>query len=225
MAIDLAVQKREKLGKSVNSLRREGLVPAELYGRGIENLHLSVPAKDFLRIFKEAGTNTVINLMIGSEKRSVIIYEVGKNYLTSEVDHVDFYQVRMDEAIKAKIPVEFLGISPAVKDKGGILNKSISEIEVEALPADLPHNFKVDLAVLAELNQSIYVKDINIPHKVKVLIDPETPIVTVTEPRVEEVVAPAPTVDVSEVKVETEEKKAERVAEKATEKVEEKPGK
>lgn len=214
--MELSVQKREKLGKAVKALRREGLIPAELYGHGIENLHLAVPAKDFLRVLKDAGTSTIVNLLIGTEKRPAIIHEVGRNYLTGEVDHIDFYQVRMDEKIKAKIPLEFLGIAPAVKDKGGILNKSVSEIEVEALPGDLPHRLEIDLSVLSELNQSIYVKDIAVPKGVKVLVDPETPVLTVTEPLPEEVVAAAPApVDVGAVKVETEEKKANREAGKA----------
>jgi len=209
--MDLTVLTREKFGKRAKALRREGLIPAELYGRGVENLHLSVPAKDFARIFKEAGTNTIVNLLLGGGKRAVIISEVGRHYLTGEIDHVDFYQVRMDEKIEAKVPVEFLGTSPAVKDQGGILNKNISEIEVEALPGDLPHRFDVDLSALTELNQSIYIKDIQIPRGVEILVDPETPIVTVTEPRAEEEKT-APEIDVSEVKVEGEEKKAEREA-------------
>ena len=221
--MDLFVQKRERFGKQVKALRREGLIPAELYGHGIANLHLAVPAKDFARVFKEAGVNTIVNLLVGSGKHPALIHEVGRNYLTGGVDHVDFYQVRMDEKIKAKIPIEFLGIAPAVKDKGGIVNKSVSEIEVEALPNDLPHRFEVDLSALSELNQSIYVKDIAVPKGVKILIDPETPVVTVTEPRAEEVVEAAPaTVDVTAVKVETEEKKVEREAVKSEEKKEEK---
>lgn len=221
--IDLAVQIREKFGKQVKVLRRQGLIPAELYGRGVENLHVAVPVRDFARVFKEAGTSTILNLLVGSEKHPAIIYNVSRNYLTGEVEHVDFYEVRMDEKIKAKIPVEFLGVSPAVRDKGGILNKSILEVEVEALPGDLPHRLEVDLSFLSELNQSIYIKDIIVPKGVKILIDPETPVVSVTEPRAEEAVE-APPVDVTAVKVETEEKKAERVAEKVSEKEEEKKG-
>lgn len=239
--MDLVVQKREKLGKAVKALRRGGLIPAELYGRGKENLHLSIPVRDFLKVYKEAGTNTIVNLLLengpstsstgstGSPQTSsghkssesarvqVLIYDVGRNYLTGAIDHVDFYAVRMDEKIKAKIPIEFLGVAPAVKDKGGILTKSMSEVEVEALPGDLPHKFEVDISVLDDLNKSIYVKDIKAAKGVKVLVDPETPIVTVAPPALEEeekkVEEP---VDVTAVKVETEEKKAEREAGKAT---------
>lgn len=223
--MDLAVQNREKFGKAVRSLRRAGFIPAELYGHGVKNTHLSVAAKDFLKVFKEAGTNTVVNLLIGEEKhpanggtherRPALIYEIKRNYLTGEIAHVDFYQVRMDEKIKAKIPLEFTGEAPAVREKAAILNKAMAEIEVEALPADLPHRFEVDLKALDDLNKSVYVKDINVPRGVKILIDPETVVVTATPPVAEEVKVEAP-VDVSAVKVEDEEKKAERQAEKVS---------
>jgi large subunit ribosomal protein L25 len=222
--MDLAVKNREKFGKASKSLRQQGLIPAELYGRGLKNLHLSVPTKDFLKVFREAGTNTVVNLLLdrdlpagGQERRPALVYEVKKDYLTDEIMHVDFYQVRMDERIKAKVPIEFEGEAPAVKDKGGILNKAMSEIEVESLPADLPHRLLVNLSLLDDLNKSVYVREIKVPQAVKVLVDPETVVVTVTPPVVEEEKVEAP-VDIGAVKVEDEEKKAERAVEKKTEK-------
>lgn len=205
-------------------MRQQGMIPAELYGRGLKNLHLSVPTKDFLKVFKEAGTNTVVNLLLdkdlsagGQERHPALVYEVKKDYLTDEIMHVDFYQVRMDEKIKAKVPIEFEGEAPAVKDKGGILNKAMSEIEVESLPADLPRRLLVNLSTLDDLNKSIYVREIKVPQAVKVLVDPETVVVTVTPPVVEEEKVEAP-VDIGAVKVEDEEKKAERAVEKKTEK-------
>jgi large subunit ribosomal protein L25 len=211
--MDLTVSSREQFGKAVNILRKQGLIPAELYGHGISNTHLSVDAGEFKKIWKEAGENTIINLIIGSERRSVLIHDVQKDYLSGDPSHIDFYQVRMDEKIKARVPIEFIGEAPAVKSLGGILNKTMSEIEVEALPGDLPHSFSVDLSSLVEFNQSIYAKDLKIPEEVQVLVEPQTVIATVTPPQKEEV-APPPAPEVSEVKVETEEKKAEREKEK-----------
>lgn len=224
--MDLTVQNREKFGKAAKALRQSGLVTAELYGRGIKNAHLSVTLKDFQKVFKEAGANTVVNLIFGKdlpagrrENVPALIHEVARNYLTNEIENVDFYQVRMDEAIKASVPLEFTGEAPAIKEKGAVLNKAVSGVEVEALPADLPRRINVNLAALQDLNQSIYVKDLVIPAKVKILLDPETVIVTATPPAKEEEAVPAATVDVTAVKVESEEKKAERAAVKA-EKVE-----
>ena len=213
--MDLAVSTREITGKKVRMLRKEGLVPAELYGRGIKNVHLAVPVKDFNKVLKEAGTTSVITLTLGKEKRSAMIHEVGRNFLTGEVLHVDFHEIRMDEKITAKVPLEFVGEAPAVKEKGAVVNKSMSEIEVEALPHNMPRQITVDLSSLDDLDKTIYVKDIPHPKGVEFLISEETAVATATPPAPEEVVAPVETVDVSAVKVETEEKKAERQAEKA----------
>ncbi|MEY4731735.1 MAG: hypothetical protein RL681_681 [Candidatus Parcubacteria bacterium] len=228
--MELAVETRDKFGRETKAIREKGLIPAELYGHDIENVHLAVDAKAFGKLYREAGENTIVTLVIkgdpstklgaSGEKRPVLIYDVQRNYLGDTVDHIDFYQVRMDEKITAKIPIEFTGVSPAVKEKGGLLNTSFAEIEVEALPGDLPHRFVADLSVLADINQSLYVKDLLVPKGVRVLIDSGTALATITEKMKEEVVQ-APVADVSEVKVETEEKKAEREKEKAASESEE----
>jgi large subunit ribosomal protein L25 len=211
--MDLAAKTRQKLGKGVKALRKEGFVPAELYGHGLANMHLSLAAKEFNKVFKEAGTNTVVTLLIDKDKKPAIIHDVMRDALTDEIAHVDFYQVRMDEKIKAKVPLEFIGIAPAIKTLGAVINRSMAELEVEALPTDLPHRLTVDLSVLDELNKSVYVRDIKVPKGVKILIEEETAVATATPPLKEEEKVEVP-VDVTAVKVETEEKKAERVAEK-----------
>ncbi|MBI4085483.1 MAG: 50S ribosomal protein L25 [Candidatus Liptonbacteria bacterium] len=212
--MDLTVKEREKFGKGIVSLRREGFIPAELYGHGLKNIHLSVSRKDFEKVFGEAGESTVINLLIGEEKRPALVHDIQKDFLTNEIIHIDFYQVRMDEKIKTHVPIEFTGDAPAVKEFGGVLNKTISEVEVEALPADLPRQFEVDVSGLKELNQSFYVGDLKVPAGVEILVDPKTVIATVTPPVEEEKVEEAVPVDVTAVKVEAEEKAAERAKEK-----------
>lgn len=217
--MDLHVQKREKFGKASQALRKEGLIPAEVYGRSLKNEHVAVKNKDFLKVFKEAGENTIVNLRFGDEAWPVLIYDIAKDYLSGEVTHVDFYRVTMTEKIKAKIPIEFTGESLAVKDKLGILNKAMSEVEVEALPVDLPHRIEVDLSPLVDLTSNIYVKDLSVPKNVEILVDPETVVATIVPIPKEEEVAPAVVVDVSAVKVEGEEEKAEREAKKTEEKI------
>ncbi|MEK7138293.1 MAG: 50S ribosomal protein L25 [Patescibacteria group bacterium] len=215
--MDLQVQKREKFGKALEASRKEGLIPAEVYGHGFKNEHLSVIGKEFSKVFGEAGESTIVNLKHGSEAWPVLIHDVKKDYLSGEIVHVDFYRVTMTEKINANVPLEFIGEAPAIKEKLGILNKAMVEIEVEALPAHLPHDIKVDLSVLVDLTSNIYVKDLKFSKDVKVLVDPETVVATIVPMQKEEEVAPA-VVDVSTVKVEGEEKKAERDAEKAEEK-------
>ncbi len=213
--MELMVQKRNILGKKVNSLRKQGLIPAELYGKGAENLHLSVPAKDFKKAYKEAGENTIINIVVGNSKYPVLINDVSFDALSGDIQSVDFYRIRMDEKINVNVPLEFIGTSPAVKEKNGILVKSLQEVEVETLPADIPHEFKVDLSKLAEIGQSLYVRDLVIPKNVKVQVDLGTVIVTATAQMTEEeelAMQKAGVAGVEEVKVEAEEKKAEKEA-------------
>jgi large subunit ribosomal protein L25 len=220
MTMSLLAKIRNEKGKSaIKKFRKEGLIPAELYGHKVENLHLAVDNKEFKKVFKLAGENTIINLLIEDSNKKeeipVLIHDVQTDYLTNDIIHVDFYQIRMDEKVKTHVPLEFVGKSPAVENYGGILNKSMNEIEVEALPQDLPPSIPVDISKIQELNQSIYVKDLNIPKGVKVLVDLDTVIATVI-PQKEEVVEE--TIDISAVKVETEEKKLEREREKEKEK-------
>ena len=203
--MELTVQSRTILGKKIKTLRQQGLIPAELYGHNFENLHLSVPAKEFSRLFKEAGESTIIKLKIKNQKSkiedkendklNVLVHDIQKNSLTDEITHIDFYRVRMDEKITAMIPLKFIGEAPAVKEKGGLLVKIAEEIKVESLPADLPHKIEIDLKPLADIGVSIHIKDIKLPKGVKILIDQETVIVTVIEPVVEEV-KEAPVIEV-----------------------------
>jgi large subunit ribosomal protein L25 len=215
--MDLSVQTREMEGKKVNAIRKDGLIPAELYGHGIENVHLVVPVKEFAKVFKEAGENTVVTLLNGKEKMPVMIHGIQRDYLTGEVAAIDFYKVKMDEKITAGIPLEFVGESPAVREKAAVINKSMTELEVEAFPQDMPRRFEVNLALLDDIDKTIYVRDIVVPKGVTVLIDENTAIATATPPMKEEEVVPV-AADVTEVKVEAEEKVAARSVGKEEEK-------
>ncbi len=216
--MELTVQKREKLGSGVKALRGQGLIPAELYGRGLQNLHLSVPEKEFRKLYKDAGESTVINVVLDGEKHPALIQSVSFDPLTDDFQSVDFYQVRMDEKLTVSVPLVFEGVSPAVKEKNALLVKPLQELEIEALPGNIPHDIKVDLSKLQDLDQSIYVRDLEIPANVEVLVSPDTVVATATEKTTEEeelAMQQAAAGGVESVKVETEEKKAEREAEKA----------
>lgn len=220
--MELSVQKREQLGRGVHALRARHLIPAELYGKGIANVHLAVPEKDFKKVFKQAGENTIVNVVIDGQQHPVLIQDVAYDGVTDEILNIDFYRVRMDEKLKIGIPIEFVGVAPAVKAKNGILVKALQELEIEALPADIPRNVTVDISQLEEIGQSLYVKNIEVPEKVKVLVAPDTVVVTITAQVTEEeelAMQQAATAGVESVKVETEEKKAEREAAKAAEAV------
>lgn len=218
--MELNVQIREILGKKVKALREQGLIPAELYGHGLDNFHLSVPRKEFSKLFKEAGESTIIKLKVESEKGkdknefNVLVHDIDKNSLTDEISHIDFYAVKKDEKIKVRVPLHFIGESAAVKEKNAILIKAVHELEVEALAEDLPHHIEVDISKLTDINTSILVSDLKISSGVKILSNPETVIASAIEQK-EEIIVEAPKVE--EVKVEGEEKRAEKVAEKEKE--------
>lgn len=215
--MDLQVQTREKFGKSVKNLRAEGLIPAELYGKGVQNLHLAIPLKDFRKVLKQAGESTMINVVLGNEKRPAMIYDVAVHPVSDEILNVDLYQVRLDEKIKIKVPLEFIGESMAVKDKKGILVKAMQELEVEALPTNIPRSLTVDLSKIADIGQSVYVKDLEVAKDVTILFAPESVVATVTAQMTEEQEAKlAAVVKPEDIKSETEEKKAERDAAKVT---------
>lgn len=191
--LKLEVKKRDAFGEKTKSLLTQGLIPAEIYGHGFENIHASVPAKEFNKIFKEAGESTLVTLSVEGKMFPVLIHEVAKDTLGDAVVHVDFYRVQMDKKIRTQVSVHFVGEAPAVKEKGGVFIKSIDELEVEALPSDLPHVLDIDLSGLTEIHQGLHVKDIKVPQGVKILADPEMGVASVGEKQKEEVIEETPT--------------------------------
>lgn len=199
-------------------LRKEGLIPAELYGRGIGNVHLAIPAKEFKKTYKAAGENTIVTVVFDNEKRPALIYDVVGDSISGEPIHVDLYQVRMDEKIQTKVPLVFTGESLGVKDKGGVLVKTLQELPIEAMPDKLPHTVTVDLTKLTDIGVSIHVGDLGISPEVKVLVDGNVVVATIKAKMTEEQEAALQAAgSVETVKVETEEKVAERDAAKAAE--------
>jgi len=216
--MDLQVQKREVLGRSVKALREQGLIPAELYGKGLENIHVSIPAKEFKKAYKFAGENTVVTVLLDGKTYPVLIHDVSNDRITDEYASADLYQIRMDEKLKVSVPLEFVGIASAVKEKNGVLIRPMQELEIEALPMDIPRSISVDVSPIMEIGQSILVSDLKIPKGVRVLVDTDSVVATVTAKITEEeelAMQQKAAGGVEEVKVETEEKKAEREAGKA----------
>lgn len=213
MSIELKAENREQFGRALKSIREKGLVPAELYGYGLKNEHLAVVKKDFLKVFKKAGESTMIDLMVGGKKHPVMIHDVAVDPVTDEVISIDFYQVRLDKKIQIKVPVVYVGEAPAVKEKQGVLVKAMNEIKVEALPADIPHTIEVNLALLTDIGVDLHISDLKLGGNVRIMEDPTFVIATVTARMTEEEEAKlAAAADVSAIKTEGEEKKAEREA-------------
>ena len=226
MTLELKAEKSEILGKKVKSLRKEGQIPAVVYGGKDGSLPITIDFKEFNRVFKTAGETTLVKLAIGGKFKNVLIHDVSRDPLTEQASHIDFYEVKMDEKIVTKVPLAFTGAAPAVFDLGGVLVKAMRELEVRALPANLPHEITVDISALKTFEDNISLKDIRLPEGVETLENLETSVASVTPPRSEEELAALKgevEEKLEEVKVETEEKVKEREAEKAEAKPETKP--
>ncbi len=213
--LELKAQKRAELGsKKADALRANGLIPAELYGHATENAHLTVDAKEFATVFKKAGENTIVNVVVDGEKYPSLVYDVNYAPIGGQIHSVDFYKVNMNEEIHATVPLEFVGEAPAVKAFGGILTKAMNDIEIKALPANIPASISVDLSTLTEIGSKIYVKDLAHSGKFKILVAETNVVASVAEQEKEEEI-PVAAPDVSAIKTEGEEKKAEREAKEA----------
>lgn len=205
MELTINAQPRTALGKLNKKLRRQGILPAVLYGKGKVSIPLELPLKDFEKIYQQTGENTLVNLVIGGkEEKKVLIHEVAKHFMKDEPIHVDFYEVDLTRKLHAKVPLHLEGLAPAVKELGGVLIRNLSELEVEALPADLPPFIAVSLESLKTFDDLIRVGDLAASEKVRILARPEEVIVSIQAPRTEEELAELekPTAEEEKVAVE-----------------------
>jgi large subunit ribosomal protein L25 len=216
--LELKAQPREILGKKVKKLRQTGMIPAVLYGHGIKSSPIVVGAKDFQRALDQAGETSILQLVLGGKKHNVLVHDLARGRLNDQILHVDFYEVRMDEKLKAKVPLVFIGESMAIKSEGGILVRAIQEVEVEALPQDLPKEISVDISSLNTFEDKIHLKDLRVSPAVKLSGSPDDMVAAVEPPRSEEELKEMeakPVEEVGEIKVAGEEAKAVKAAEAA----------
>lgn len=209
--LELQTEKRDNFGKGLEKFRKEGKLPAVVYGKGIDSISLFVSAADFRKVWKEAGESTIITLKGGSFEKpvGVIIHQVDIDPTSSKPAHADFYQVDMKKAIQVRVPLVFEGIALAVKELGGVLVKVLHDIEIEALPKDLPHEIKVDISKLKTFEDHITIGDLELPSGVSAVEKPEETVVLVEQPREEEVEETVRTID--DIEVEKKGKKEEEV--------------
>lgn len=191
--IQLQAQIRTVFKKAVAKLLAQDIIPAEIYGHNFENKHISVSRKDFKKAYAEAGETGVITLTVENVSYPVLVHDTKTDRLGNDIVSIDFYAVNLKEKTTAEIPLRIIGESPAIKEFNGVMVKALEEVEVEAFPADLPSHIDVDVTKLTALNQSIHVKDLPISNKVKILTESDAVIVVITEPKVEEEVAPVVT--------------------------------
>lgn len=181
----LEAQTRQLTDKAKH-IRLKGLVPAVYYGRGQKNHHLSLNYQQFRKVFASAGENTIIELSVEGKKIPVLVYNIQTDPVSDAISHVDFIHVDMEKEVTTSVKVTFVGIAPAVKNLGGILDVHKHEIKIKCLPKDLIHNIEVDLAPIVDFHTSIHVKDLKVPSTIKILDNPEDTVVTATHIKIEE---------------------------------------
>ncbi len=188
--LSLSGVKREVIGRKVKSLREQGLSPANVFGKKIKSLAVSVKTADFRKIFSKVGATGIIYLEVEGEKeaRPVLVSFTQKSPLKGTLLHIDFRQVDLTQKVKAEVPIKITGESLAIKDKGGVLVAVLTKVMVEALPADLPEILEVSIQGLIEIGQSIHVSDIKIDKsKVKIEAAEDETLAIIQEPKKEEV--------------------------------------
>jgi len=209
MTFILEAIKREVKGEKV---REKGQIPAVVYGAGGEAVSLSIEKAKFEKLYEGAGESTLIDLKVdGKDEGKILVQEVQRDPVNDRVMHVDLKRIDMNKPLTAYVSLNFIGVSDAVKNFGGILVKNVEEVEVECLPKDLVSEIEVDLTALATFDDAIKVGDLKLPAGFKVLNPAvETPVVSVSEPLSDEQIAAmeAETADVSKVEVEGEKKES-----------------
>lgn len=177
----LKVTKREVFGKKVKRLRKEGSLPGNIYGHDFASVAVQMPTKEFNDVFEKAGHSGVVELALDGKTIPTLIHEVTSHHITRDVLHVDFYKVNLKEKVKAVVPVVLTGEPQAVTEKLGLLMHTLSEIEVEALPTDLPENVEVDVTSLAAVGDGVKVADLKVPAGVTIVTDSEQDVARIAE--------------------------------------------
>lgn len=167
----LKVEKRKVLGKEVKKLRRTGVIPGNVYGKNIKSEAVQIDTKEFVSVYKEAGETGLVDLDLDGKVIPVLIHNVHKDF-RGNILHSDFFQVNLKEKVKTMVPLEIIGEPKAVVDKIGLLMNILSEVEVEALPEELPEKIDVNVEHLASIDDQITVADLKAPVGVEVLTDP-----------------------------------------------------
>jgi len=217
--LELKAKKREISGKKAKTLRKEGLVPAVLYGPKTKNINLVVDEKELNKVFREAGESSLISLIVEGEKNPflVLIHDFQRDPISYRIIHVDFYQPDLEKEVEAWVPIVTVGEAPAEKQLGGTLVKNVSEVLVKALPLNLPHEIKVDISSLKTFDDEILTKDLIVGEGVKIMKDPNDVIISVSPPeKVEEELAKPIEEGVEEVEVVKEEKEEQEEKEEKT---------
>lgn len=197
--LTLKAELRDKSEK-LDQIREDGKIPAVFYGKKEASTPISISRKDFLKIWEEAGESTVVTLETPDGSKESLIHDVDFDPISGMPRHADFYVFEKGHKVSVELPIEFEGVSRAVKELGGVLVKVLHTLEVEALPKDLPHNIVIDLSTLSEIGDQVIAQNISLPSGVELVTGPEEVIALIAAAK-EEVEEESAPVDLSEIEV------------------------
>ena len=172
-------KKRNLIGRKVKQLRAQGNIPGTVYGKKESSMSVMVATSDFQRVFKEAGETGLVELVVDGLTHPVLIHNVQRDPVSNAVLHIEFYQVDLKEKVKTKVPLFVVGESPAVSERKGVILSLLTEIEVEALPTDLPEKIDVDVSGLTDIDWEVKVSQLHAPSGVSILTDQTVGVVKV----------------------------------------------
>ncbi len=183
--VELQAQSRAVHGKQVRQLRKQGWIPATLYGPDTPSRTIQVEERKLNKVLQQVGGSALINLMVDERREPYVVLarSIQRNTLTGRVQHVDFYQVRLYEKIRTTPAVEIVGESPLVKTGMAVINLALSHLEVECLPTDLIGSIHVDVSGLARMEDMVHVRDLQVPPGVTILADPDEVVVSLAPTR------------------------------------------
>jgi large subunit ribosomal protein L25 len=184
--------RRDVVGKQVKALRREGKLPAVIYGRHTEPINVNLDAHTAALSLAKLTSSSLVTINVDGKEYPALVREKQRDYIKNRLLHVDFLAVSMTEKLRTSVSVHFIGVSGAVKDFNAVLVKNLEELEVECLPTDLPERIDVDITALTKPGEGIRVREVQVPDTIRLLNDPETMVAVATFAKVEEEVAAVP---------------------------------
>jgi len=182
----LNATQRTVTGKKVKQLRRQGKLPAVMYGSDYKAIPVTLDLRETTRSLQSLTQSTIVTIDLDGEQNSALVQEKQVDFIRGTILHIDFRIVSMTEKIRTSVPVQLEGEAPAVKDFSGIVVTNLNEIQVECLPSDLPEQFVLDISNLSEIGSSILVKDVVSSDKIQVFADPDTVVVVIAGQAAEE---------------------------------------
>ncbi len=186
--IILKAEKRDLIGSKVRKLRKNGQIPAIVFGKTVESAPITVNTVQFNKVYKQAGETHVIWLKVDGEgsDRPTLIKSLSVGPVKGDVQHIDFHQVNLKEKVTAFVPLVVTGESETINSGTAILSQNLHEVEVECLPTEIPEKYELDISGLLEVGASLSVSDLSAKEGVTVLTDPESIILSLSEPQKEE---------------------------------------